>query len=108
MGPRSLVRAVCHHFDGLERDHSIAQHPIELGQDGADLLLGINRFDHDRQVFGQAQETRGVEVLPGAEALDTPENRGTRQTAFSQALDHRLVERLAMPPIGFTEVYADQ
>lgn len=91
------------HLDLLEGDEAVGHHLVELGEDGAHLVVGVDRLDEDRQVLRQAEDPRGVQVLLGPEALDATQDRRAGQPPLPEALDDRLVEGLALPPIALAK-----
>lgn len=63
----------------LHRDEAAAHHPVDVAEDGVDVLLAVHDFDDDGQVLGQAQEMSLVEDGVRPETRDTPDHRGAGQ-----------------------------
>ena len=100
--------AVGEDLDLLERDQPIADHLVELGQDGADAVLLVDDLDQDRQVLRETQQPGRVEVRVGAEALDAADDGRAGQLPLAQERDDRLVERLAIVVVRLADVDPDE
>ena len=89
--------------DALHRQHPLRHHLVEDRHDLLDALRRVDDLDHHRHVLGEAEDPRGVEVRVGAEALDAAQHGCTGKTLRPDALDDRLVERLAVPRVRLAD-----
>src|SRR6185437_4185002 len=96
--------AVHDHAHLLERDQPAAEHGVELGKDGVDLLLRLDAFDDDRQVDGELDEPVGVNLGCRAETHDAAEHGGSGVVPRAEQLDDLLIQRLAVVLVGFADV----
>src|SRR6187397_904868 len=107
-GSRRPATSVGKNLDLLECDQSVSDHLVELRQDGADAILLVDHLDQDRQVLGQAQETRRVKVCVRAEAFDAAQDRRAGHASFAEEGDDDLIEGFAIAMVRFTDVDADE
>ncbi len=80
-------------FDLLQRDETVGDHGVELGQDGSQSVLLVDDLDQDGQVLREAQDARRVQVGLGAVALDPAQDRDAGDAPAAEMLDDGLVER---------------
>src|ERR1043166_6255270 len=88
----------------LQRDEPPADHPVELGQDGVDLLLGVDALDDQRKIDGEAQDLVAVQPRGGPEAQDGAAYRRSGVVPLPEEAHDRLVERLALPLVALPDV----
>src|SRR3954465_1770900 len=107
-GALRRLRAVGDHLDPLEREHAVADHLVQGRQDGLDPLRSVDHLDHDGEVVREAKDPSRMQVALRAKALDTAEDRRTREALLAQHLDDRLVERLAPMAVRLADEDAKQ
>src|ERR1043166_953988 len=81
---RWLIRAVHDDPRALQGDQPTAEHLIELREDGFDLFLSLDAFDHDRQIARQLEESVGVQFGARSKAHDPALHGGTRVVSRAQ------------------------
>src|SRR4029078_12417414 len=67
----------------------------------------VDDLDDDRQVLGEAEEPRGVEMGVGAEAFDAAQDRPAGDAPVPEPLHDTLVERLTRLVVGLADVDAE-
>lgn len=67
----------------LHGSKSLNDDAVNKGKKRLDFLLGIDNFDHDREIAGQAEDLRRVEPTVCTKALKSTEYRGPGQALLS-------------------------
>jgi hypothetical protein len=65
-----LVSPIHTNIDAFESDEPVADHLIEGGENRFDFVVCVNTFDDDGEVYGKAEDVRGVKPAGLAESLD--------------------------------------
>src|SRR5690348_2598142 len=89
-------RAVSQYFHLLQGNEAAADHAVEDGEEGVDLLLAVDDLDDDRQVFREAQDLGGVQPAGMAETERAAQNGGPGEMPFARLEHDRLVERTVL------------
>ena len=93
-GPALVVpRAVLHNLHPFHGHQGAAQHALDQGQEGLDLVARVDDLDDDRQVLRQAQDLGGVQVAGMSEAGDAAQHGSAGQPRLARLENDRLVER---------------
>src|SRR6476661_9945060 len=91
-GPLAVGADVPHHLDGLDHDETAGEELVDLGQERADALLGVDDDDGDRQVLAQGQDAVRVDPARLAVALDAAEDARAGETGAVRAVDDLRVD----------------
>src|SRR5262249_35241714 len=87
------------HFSALERDQPIADHLLEVGHEGLNLVRRVHDLDDDWQILRELQQLCGVDAAVRAEAHESLHDGGAGQPALARFEHDRFIERLAVPAI---------
>src|SRR6266581_9116890 len=94
--------------DFFEGDEAAIDHFVEAGKNFFDALSGFDDFEDDGKILGEAEELVGVIDAGAAVAGDATNDRGTGEAFFTEHLDDGVMERFAVPFVGFADVDAHQ
>jgi hypothetical protein len=72
------------------------------------LLFCVDNLDDHRQIHGQPKDLRGVDSTGSAEAHRAAKDGCAGQLELARFKHDRLVERLVLPTIAFTNEDAEQ
>jgi hypothetical protein len=89
--------------DSFECDEAVSDHGVEGGEDGFDLVNGVDTFDDDGQVFREAEDVGRVETARLAEAFDPSEDGGPGETFPAERLNDRLVGGPSVVGVGLSD-----
>src|SRR6266568_8926183 len=90
-------------LDVVDDDEAFLHQLVELRQEGVDPLALVDDDDRDRQILGQAEEARRVDVATGAEALDAAHHGRARETGAVRAVHDLRVERVVVVLVALAE-----
>src|SRR5260370_42167695 len=79
-----------HLFESYE---TTGHHFVQLRQKAIDLVLAIDNFDHQRQVFRKAQDLRRIQPAGSAQTPRTAQNGCTGQMQLTDFEHDRLLSR---------------
>ena len=91
------------HLDFFQRDQSAAHHRIDRFEQCLDFFLGIDDLDHERQIFGEAQDFRGVQAAGVPESHGAAQHGRAAEMHFASLQDQGFVERPALPVVVFAQ-----
>src|SRR5208337_5124211 len=99
-----LVEAALFDHDVLPHDESMRGHLAQLGQNAADVLVGIDERNHDRQLTSGFDQVRGVDAAAPEEASYGVVGYGSKGIFFAQIFQYFQMQRTMVPGIAFGEV----
>src|SRR5438477_4628018 len=107
---RSRLRrvAVGDEADLLEGHQSLADHGVEVRQEGLDPLGRVDDLDHHRQVLREPEDLGRMDAAVRAEAERAAEDRGAGHAAPARVLDDDLVERASVMLVALADEDAEQ
>src|SRR5262249_59728869 len=86
--PRSAAMCVFDDLSLLQRDQAAAarvfHQRVELRQGGANLFFGVDDFDQDREILGEAQNLCGMNAARRAVAFDPSPHCRPRQPELAR------------------------
>ena len=87
----------------FDRQHLLLHHLVEQRHDAVDVLRRVHDLDQDRKILRQAEDPRRVQPRVGTESFDPANDGRACQALRADALDDRLVERLAVPRVRLAD-----
>ena len=100
--------AIVDHADFFHGDQAALHHLIECGEEFLDVFFGVDDFDDERQVHGEAKNLGGVEAAGFAEAHHAAGDGGAGEMEFAGFEDDGFVEGVVLPAIGFADENSQQ
>src|SRR5215210_54862 len=102
------LRSGAKHLHILKRHQTFRRHLVEVRQEDVKLFFSIHDLDHERQIAGEPQDLRGVQMALCSEAHGAAQHRRARQSEFACLQHDGLVERLVMPAVALAEENTEQ
>jgi len=89
-------------------DQAIRHHPFDLSPRLIEFVGSIHHSDHDGQITGDMKKSFLVRVASRAISQNAAIRGSAGNIHQAKLLDDRLVQRFAIPLIGFTEINPHQ
>src|ERR1019366_3444210 len=86
-------------------DEAMRCHLSQLGKDARDVLVGIDKGKHNRQVASCLNQMGGLNAAAALETRDRVEGHGAGNVFRAQILQHFQVQRTVMPGIALREIH---
>src|SRR5664279_1559384 len=102
--PTSVEAALLDHHIFAD-DEAMCCHLSQLGKNARDVLVGIDKGNHDRQVASCLNQMGGMDATSALETRDRVEGDGAGNVFRAQILQHFQVQRAMMPGIALREIH---
>src|ERR1039458_3921650 len=102
--PTSVEAALLDHHIFAD-DEAMRCHLSQLGKDARDVLVGIDKGKHNRQVASCLNQMGGLNAAAALETRDCVEGHGAGNVFRAQILQHFQVQRTVMPGIALREIH---
>lgn len=90
-------------LDRFERDQAFVHELVEQRNEFANLFLGVDDLDENRQVGRKIENPGRVHDRVSAEAFDAFEDRRTAQASSASGFDDCGIERLRTAPVALAD-----
>src|ERR671931_2381310 len=104
LGEPDRADASGQHPRALERHQPVVDERGDLVERGLDALPGVDRDRHEREVLGQRQQARRLEVVLDAEALDAAQDHAGLEGPTLVEVHERVAEERAAGAVALAEI----
>src|ERR1035437_9500773 len=102
---RPSVEAALLDHNVLADDETMRRHLSQLGKNAREVLVGIDKGNHNRQIASCLNQMGGLDAASALETRDRVEDYGAGNVFLTQILEHFQVQRTVMPGIALREIH---
>jgi len=103
-----LCGAIENDANFFQRDEAAVDHFVEARENFFDALGGLDDFENDGQILGEAEQFIRVIDAGAAVAADATKDGCAGEAVFAEHFDDGFVQGFAVPFVGFADMDAHQ